>query len=183
MHVRGRSFRVDAVDATDSERSGVLLDVPNYDFNWQHAYVLAEPLPLTGGLRLDCTAMFDNSANNLVNPDPSITVRWGDQTWEEMMIAFLEVSIPVDRDRRSRRSDSKPLTSAQRALAEQTATDLIERFDRDGDGVVRNEETPKAFAAFAFGRLDTNGDKTITREEALDASLRSARDKANGNGA
>jgi hypothetical protein len=48
--------------------------------------------------------------------------------------------------------------------------------------VVRHDETPKAFAAFAFARFDKNGDKTITPEESLEASLRLARDKANGNG-
>jgi peroxiredoxin/mono/diheme cytochrome c family protein len=182
MHVRGRAFRVDAVNANAADDSRVLLDVPNYDFNWQHAYALAEPLPLTKGLRLECTALFDNSEKNLVNPDPAVTVRWGDQTWEEMMLAFLEVSIPVDRNRHRRRSETQPLTAAKQTSAEQTATDLIKRFDRDGDGIVRREETPKAFAAFAFDKLDKNGDRTITREEALAASLQAARDKAHGNG-
>ncbi|MCA9144085.1 MAG: redoxin domain-containing protein [Planctomycetaceae bacterium] len=182
MHVRGRSFRVDAINSTATNPSHTLLDVPRYDFNWQHAYALTEPLPLTSGLRLECTALFDNSEKNLVNPDPSVTVRWGDQTWEEMMIAFLEVSIPVDRDRDDRRNEPPPLTDQQRASAEQTAADLIKRFDRDGDGVLRNAETPKAFATFAFGRIDKNRDKTITYEEALEASLRSVQDKANGNG-
>ncbi len=182
MHVRGRSFRVEAVDTKASDRSRVLLDVPNYDFNWQHAYALAEPLPLTGDLRLDCTALFDNSEKNPVNPDPSITVRWGDQTWEEMMIAFLEVSIPVDRARHARRNEPPSLTDAQRTSAAQTAAALIKRFDRDGDGVVRREEAPKAFATFAFTKFDANDDKTITPEEALEASLRSARDKAHGSG-
>lgn len=182
MHVRGRSFRVDAVQAGSNEGSQVLLDVPNYDFNWQHAYALAEPFSLDGGLRLECTALFDNSERNLVNPDPSITVRWGDQTWEEMMIAFLEVSIPVDRDRHRRQRESPPLSQAQQVAAEQTAEALISRFDSDGDGVVRREETPKAFAAFAFGRIDKNGDKIITIDEARTASLQSVRDKANGSG-
>ena len=182
MHVRGRSFRVAAVDRTSTDKSKVLLDVTNYDFNWQHAYALVEPLPLTESLQLECTASFDNSEKNLVNPDPSITVRWGDQTWEEMMLAFLEVSIPVDGDHHRPRAALRPLTLAERTSAEQTAADLIKRFDQDGDGVVRHDETPKAFAAFAFGRIDKNGDKTITPEEALDASLRSAHVKANGNG-
>jgi peroxiredoxin len=182
MHVRGRSFRVEAVDTNDTGTSQVLLDVPNYDFNWQHAYALATPLPLTSSLRLNCTALFDNSEKNLVNPDPSITVRWGDQTWEEMMIAFLEVSIPVDRARLSRRDEPQALTDAQRTRAERTAADLIERFDRDRDGVVRRKETPKAFATFAFSKIDANGDKTITPEEALAASLEAAQDKASGSG-
>ncbi|MEO8494927.1 MAG: redoxin domain-containing protein [Planctomycetota bacterium] len=182
MHVRGRAFRVEAVDTNAADQARILLDVPHYDFNWQHAYALAEPLPLTAGLRLDCTALFDNSEKNLVNPDPAATVRWGDQTWEEMMIAFLEVSIPVDSASRGRHYGPRPLTDAQQATAEQLAADLIKRFDRNGDGVVRHEEAPKAFATFAFARFDTNGDKAITREEAMAASVRSVRDKASGNG-
>ncbi len=182
MHVRGRAFHVEAVDANQPDQTQVLLDVPHYDFNWQHAYALAEPLPLTKDLRLNCTALFDNSAKNLVNPDPSLTVRWGDQTWEEMMIAFLEVSIPVDHTSRNPRNVPQPLTASQQSSAERTAAELIKRFDQDNDGVVRRDETPKAFAAFAFGRIDTNGDKTITPDEALNASLQSVRDKANGNG-
>lgn len=182
MHVRGRSFHVEAVDTTTTGEATVLLDVPNYDFNWQHAYALAEPLPLTKGVRLDCTALFDNSENNLVNPDPTITVRWGDQTWEEMMIAFLEVSVPVDHALRQRDNKPQPLSKAEHASAERAAAQLIDRFDQDGDGVVRQDETPKAFATFAFSRFDANGDKTITLEEALASSLQAARNKANGSG-
>ena len=174
MHVRGRSFLVEAIQASNPDSREVLLDVPHYDFNWQHAYELREPLPLTEGLRLECTALFDNSEQNLVNPDPSITVRWGDQTWQEMMIGFLDVAIPVDPANRDRgRGANKDLTKAQRTRAKRAADDLIERFDRDGDGIVQRSETPDAFAAFGFKRFDINNDKTITREEARAAALRS----------
>ncbi len=178
MHVRGKAFRVELVQEHDTSASRILLDVPRYDFNWQHAYALTEPLPLTDGLRLDCTAWYDNSERNLVNPDPSRTVRWGDQTWEEMMLAFLEVAVPVERDRSRATSEPPPLTVEQETEAQRIADDLIRRFDKDGDGVVRSDETPQAFAAFAFGRFDENGDKTITREEAYAAAVRSIRDKA-----
>jgi hypothetical protein len=49
---------------------------------------LAEPKRLPKGTTMHCTAYFDNSADNVANPDPSETVRWGDQTWEEMMIGW-----------------------------------------------------------------------------------------------
>jgi len=176
MHVRGKSFRV-ATRHPDS--SQILLDVPQYDFNWQHAYVLQEPLALDGAVRLECQARFDNSDNNLVNPDPSASVRWGDQTWEEMMIAFFEVSVPVDSLRHASVRDDT-LTAPQQAQAQREADALLQRFDRDHDGLVRRDETPDAFAAFAFNSFDANRDKVITHGEALAAAERALRRKANG---
>ena len=73
-----------------------LLNVPKYDFNWQLQYELKAPLNLPEGARIDCVAHFDNSPNNKYNPDPSKEVKWGDQTWEEMMIGFFTYSIPVE---------------------------------------------------------------------------------------
>ncbi|MFO0967547.1 MAG: hypothetical protein U0793_18465 [Gemmataceae bacterium] len=67
-----------------------LLSVPKYDFNWQDSYIFKEPLRLPAGSRIECTAHFDNSTTNLSNPDPKSWVRWGDQTWEEMMIGFVD---------------------------------------------------------------------------------------------
>jgi hypothetical protein len=86
MHLRGKSFRYEAhyIDG----RSEILLDVPKYDFNWQITYELAEPKPLPKGTRLVCTARFDNSEDNPANPDPTDTVRFGPQTWHEMMIGW-----------------------------------------------------------------------------------------------
>jgi hypothetical protein len=91
MHVRGKSFeyRVVRPDGT----SQVLLSVPKYDFNWQGEYVLAEPVTVPKGTRLECTALFDNSKANLANPDATKDVRWGDQTWEEMMIGWTTFSV------------------------------------------------------------------------------------------
>jgi mono/diheme cytochrome c family protein len=90
MHLRGKSFRYDVVYPDGREET--LLNVPRYDFNWQHSYRLAEPLPLPRGSRITCTAVFDNSAANRANPDPKTEVRWGDQTWEEMMIGFVTLT-------------------------------------------------------------------------------------------
>lgn len=88
MHLRGKSFRYTAVFPDGREE--VLLDVPKYDFNWQLKYILAEPKKLPRGTRVICTATFDNSESNLANPDASRPVRWGDQSWEEMMIGFFD---------------------------------------------------------------------------------------------
>ena len=86
MHFRGKSFRFD-VEYPDGRRE-VLLDVPRYDFNWQLRYDLAEPKFLPKGTRLLCTGHYDNSDANPWNPDPSATVRFGLQTWEEMMVGY-----------------------------------------------------------------------------------------------
>ncbi len=86
MHLRGKSFRFEA--HYPNGKKEILLDVPKYDFNWQLRYVLAKPKVMPKGTKLICTAHFDNSEFNLNNPDPKKTVRWGDQTWEEMMIGW-----------------------------------------------------------------------------------------------
>ncbi len=96
MHLRGKSFRIDAL--YPDGRGDVLLNVPRYDFNWQTTYFFSQPLTLPAGTRLDCVAHFDNSPNNRYNPDPSETIRWGDQSWEEMAIGFLEVAFDATRD-------------------------------------------------------------------------------------
>jgi hypothetical protein len=69
--------------------------VPKYDFEWQISYQLATPRQLPKGTKLEVIAHFDNSANNKFNPDPTKDVRWGDQTWEEMMIGFYGTVSPV----------------------------------------------------------------------------------------
>jgi hypothetical protein len=91
MHFRGKDFRYDVI--YPDGRTETLLSVPKYDFNWQLGYRLAQPIVLPKGTRIECTAHFDNSANNPYNPDPKQEVKWGDQTWEEMMIGFFSVSV------------------------------------------------------------------------------------------
>jgi len=86
MHFRGKDF-VYTVVYPDG-KSEVVLSVPKYDFNWQLTYELKKPLFLPKGSRLDCVAHFDNSTKNRFNPDPTKEVRWGPQTWEEMMIGW-----------------------------------------------------------------------------------------------
>jgi hypothetical protein len=88
MHLRGKAFRYEAV-FPDGRRE-VLLDVPRYDFNWQNFYILAEPLRLPEGTEIHCTAAYDNSEDNLSNPDARRAVTWGDQTWDEMMVGQFE---------------------------------------------------------------------------------------------
>ncbi|MBC8357137.1 MAG: redoxin domain-containing protein [Planctomycetes bacterium] len=88
MHYRGKAFRFEATYPNGSRE--ILLDVPRFDFNWQNTYKLAKPKFMPEGTLLKCIAYFDNSERNLSNPDPTIPVRWGEQTWEEMMIGYFE---------------------------------------------------------------------------------------------
>lgn len=91
MHLRGKDFLYRATYPDGREET--LLSVPAYDFAWQSTYRLAEPKPLPRGTRIDCLAHFDNSSANLANPDPTKVVRWGDQTFEEMMIGYMDVVV------------------------------------------------------------------------------------------
>jgi hypothetical protein len=91
MHVRGKDFEYKLVYPDGKEK--ILLRVPKYDFNWQLNYFVKEPIAAPKGSRIECVAHHDNSSANKFNPDPTITVRWGDQTWEEMMIGWLDYTI------------------------------------------------------------------------------------------
>jgi len=91
MHYRGKDMTYTAI--YPDGRQEVVLRVPKYDFGWQTDYWLAQPLSLPKGSKLHVTAHFDNSPANRFNPDPSTTVRWGDQTWEEMMIGYITYTV------------------------------------------------------------------------------------------
>jgi hypothetical protein len=95
MHLRGKDFKYVAVYADGKKET--LLSVPRYDFNWQSSYRLAKPLSLPKGTRIECQAHFDNSEDNPNNPDPKKAVTWGDQTWQEMMIGFVDYAFPVEK--------------------------------------------------------------------------------------
>ena len=171
MHVRGRSFRF---TSRQSDQRQVLLEVPQYDFNWQHAYAFEEPLPLDAGLQIECVAHFDNSENNPVNPDPTATVRWGDQTWQEMMLAYFEVAVPRDRDvHAGARQDGR--TAEENARARRKAQQFVARFDKNGDRRIERDELPKTLARFAFDRLDRDDNLAIDEEEAFIEAGASAR--------
>ncbi len=94
MHLRGKDFLFRAVYPTGE--SETLLNVPKYNFNWQLGYEVAKPIVLPKGARIECTAHHDNSANNAANPNPNIAVRWGDQSWEEMMMGFFSVVVDAN---------------------------------------------------------------------------------------
>jgi peroxiredoxin len=97
MHLRGKDFVYTAVYPDGSKE--ILLSVPAYDFAWQSVYRLAAPKAMPRGTRIDCLAHFDNSADNPANPDPSQTVTWGDQSWEEMMTGYIDYAVDLPEKR------------------------------------------------------------------------------------
>lgn len=96
MHLRGKSMTLSAVYPTGEREEFVR--VPHYDFNWQLVYELNKPRILPKGTLLKADATFDNSPNNPTNPDPKASVRWGDQSWNEMMVGFFDLAIPTKTD-------------------------------------------------------------------------------------
>ncbi|MFZ6769386.1 redoxin domain-containing protein [Undibacterium sp. Di26W] len=87
-HLRGKAWKIELVDP-DGKRS-LLLNIPKYDFNWQTAYQLKEAILVQPGMRIAATAWYDNSSDNPANPNPKAAVHFGEQTFEEMMIAYFD---------------------------------------------------------------------------------------------
>jgi hypothetical protein len=89
MHMRGKDFEYRLVFPNGETRT--ILRVPAYNWRWQLWYNLAEPIALPKGTKIECTAHFDNSPNNPENPDPTKTIIWGQQNWDEMMVGFFNL--------------------------------------------------------------------------------------------
>lgn len=166
MHLRGAAFRYELV-TPEGERE-ILLDVPRYDFNWQTRYVLAQPRKLLPGAVIHCRAVFDNSANNLANPDPTQAVGWGDQSWEEMMLGFVDVVLPRDD---SRKPGSKPLGTGRDVVG------LFDRTDQDADGgLSRDEAAGHEMLSEHFDAIDRNNDSRLQLDEILRALAKAEAD-------
>lgn len=96
MHLRGKDMNIRLEYPTGE--SEMLVSVPHFDFGWQLIYYEDKPLNLPKGTKITLDAHWDNSPNNKYNPDPKATVRWGDQTWDEMIFAWVGVVVPPDAD-------------------------------------------------------------------------------------
>jgi peroxiredoxin/mono/diheme cytochrome c family protein len=151
MHTRGKAFKYEVTypDGT----SEVLLDVPQYDFNWQTTYQLAEPKKIPKGTKLVCTATWDNSEENLSNPDPTKEVTWGEQTFEEMMIGFFVERFPKGESAKP----SNPLDNLD-------PKQILAQVDANKDGKVSQEELPEKFRD-KFQFIDTNADGFVSEQE------------------
>ena len=89
MHMRGRAMSFTAVHPDGSRE--ILLDVPEYDFDWQLFYYPEAPKVLPAGSVVEVVARYDNSAANPDNPDPTRDVGFGFQSTDEMMVGIFEL--------------------------------------------------------------------------------------------
>ena len=176
MHTRGKAFRYEATYPDGTQE--VLLDIPAYDFNWQTTYHFKEPKMMPKGTKLVCTAAWDNSEANLSNPDPSKTVTWGDQTFEEMMIGFYVEVFPKDQ--------VPSEASGARAFGRLDPERIFNTLDANKDGTLTKEELPDPLKE-RMGLADTNGDGAVSKQE-LETILklfgggRGGRDRGDGRG-
>jgi hypothetical protein len=92
MHLRGKDMKYEAI--YPNGRREILLWVPRFNFNWQTVYRLKNAITMPKGTKLIVTAHFDNSPANRYNPDPTKAVRWGDPTYDEMMVGWLDYVMP-----------------------------------------------------------------------------------------
>ncbi len=130
MHWRGKAYS--AWIEHDDGRIETLLTVPRYDFNWQTAYRFAQPLAVKAGTTIHSRAHWDNSANNLANPDPTQDVHYGIQTSEEMMFGFL--SYAYDEPVQEQLPSEKP-----NALAAM----IFKSMDKNSNGLIEPSEMPE----------------------------------------
>ena len=154
MHLRGKAFKYEAI--LPNGETQVLLDIPRYDFNWQMSYRLAEPLKLPAGSTIRATAWYDNSDKNPANPDSTRTVRWGPQTYDEMMIGYVEYHMRSDQLQRS-----GPLLGLAASFDFEA---LFKRLDKNNDGLLKDDEFPTR-GRDRLLQLDKNGDGAISQEE------------------
>ncbi|MCA9121634.1 MAG: redoxin family protein [Planctomycetaceae bacterium] len=169
LHVRGKACKYE-VTRSDGQTT-TLLDIPRYDFNWQLLYRYFEPLTLKAGDTLRFTAWFDNSDKNPANPDPTKTVRWGAQTFDEMHLGYVEYYVPG-----AKPGESTSLYGGRRGFGRNLGSEgngrpgfgleaIFKRLDRNSDGKLIGDEIPAAQRDNLL-RLDTNQDGAITLEEA-----------------
>ena len=92
VHLRGRRFDVTATLPGGARRS--LLEIPDWDPDWQLSYLFGRMPWLPRGTRIELVGTFDNSADNPNNPDPTVDVHNGQQTTDEMLVLVAEWLVP-----------------------------------------------------------------------------------------
>jgi hypothetical protein len=154
-HYRGWSVELKQIDADGKET--MLLSLPKYDFNWQRDYDPETPIHIKGGTKLMATWIYDNSEHNKANPDPTIDVTWGEQSWEEMM--YFRVNY-----RWADETVSNVRNDLQAKLMESRT---IGALDNNADGKVQVDELTGTMASVKprFKALDLNGDGGLDKAE------------------
>ncbi|MEM9407574.1 MAG: hypothetical protein AAGA81_16165 [Acidobacteriota bacterium] len=156
MHLRGTAAKYTAYypDGT----SEVILDVPEYDFNWQTNYEYTDFKEVPAGTRVVFQSWWDNSADNPYNPDPTVTVRWGEPTTDEMSFGFMSFINDVNKG-----------PGAFSGGSNIDVTAIVAFSDESRDGKMQLEEAPSQFKSY-FAMIDTNKDGGVDMEEARNAN-------------
>lgn len=161
MHVRGKAAEYELVQPDGARQT--LLSVPRYDFNWQLNYEPRQPILVRQGSRIIFTAWYDNSDQNPANPDPTKLVRWGEQTYDEMHLGYIECTIPsVPAGEPMPRMRSNFFANNP-ALAGGVET-IFNRLDANKDGFVDEAEAGRSW--FIVREADANEDGRVTLAEA-----------------
>lgn len=154
MHWRGKDYFYEVI-YPDGKRE-TLLSVPRWDFNWQNAYWFKEPVKVPKGARLHAVAHWDNSRNNPLNPAPEKPVRFGLQTWDEMMVGWVTYIW------------ERPEVAQELAKNPPSQADLFfDRMDRNGDEVITPDEIPEQMKPFIFA-AGVKVPEKLTRKEFTD---------------
>ncbi len=153
MHLLGHDMLVQAHLPNGSTET--LVDVPNYDFNWQTAYTFKEPIALPAGTVVQLTAHYNNSDSNPRNPNsPPKRVWWGDQTTDEMCIAFLAYTADNENLVSGQRFTGS--SSMMRAVGASIISQAFQHYDTNHDGILNETELAKMITALR--RLSGNTD-------------------------
>ena len=142
-HYRGDSMAF-SILAPGSDKEELILSIPKYDFNWQRGYDFKEPIKLAPGTKLISRYVYDNSKHNPANPDPTIKVTWGEQSWEEMQ--YTALGFRWDDETVANRKDDY-----QKRLEESRAIGIM---DTNIDGKVAKSEVRGRMATMLLANWD-----------------------------
>ncbi|MBW8815986.1 MAG: redoxin domain-containing protein [Caulobacterales bacterium] len=161
-HAHYRAYSSDLWIRYPDGKEKLLLSLPRYDFNWQRSYTFAEPIKIPAGSKLIARYVYDNSKRNPANPDPSIKVSWGEQSFQEML--FTSLSFRWLDETAAHQVDSE---------ARFQSTRLMGMLDDNLDGKVEKAELKGQMGAMlgmAWSKIDTNSDGVLDKTELAAAS-------------
>lgn len=154
-HYRGKNSTFELLYPDGKQE--VILSVPNYDFNWQRTYGFVEPKKVPAGTRIVHRTVYDNSSNNVGNPDPEQRVTWGLQSEQEMLYGSVNYAW----------TNELAAAPIHNELKSNTAQ-FMGVMDQDLDGKASKAELPAAIVERIGGKwrfVDTNGDGGLDHKE------------------